>query len=143
MAEIEPPEVVSTPASLPPGTQGAIGGKPLLVRAGFVEPQPNCADPVTLACQRAPRSAIALTADGHTLLLATVDGWQATSLGMTAVELGQFLAARGAYMAMALDGGSSATLVIDGNLANLPSDGVERGSRTTSASSTARCRTAS
>jgi len=126
VAEIEPPEVVSTPASLPLGTQGAIGGKPLLVRAGIVEPQPDCTDPVTLACQRTPRSALALTADGHTLLLATVDGWQASSLGMTAVELGQFLVTRGAYMAMALDGGSSATLVIDGNLQNLPSDGVER-----------------
>lgn len=125
-ATIVPPEVVVAPADLPEGTQGALGGRPLLVRAGTVATQFDCADPVTLSCQRAPRSAVAVSSDGNTLWLAVVDGWQSASLGMTAAELAQFLAARGAHMAMALDGGSSATLVVDGALANAPSDTVER-----------------
>ena len=45
--------------------------------------------------------------------LVMVDGWQASSIGMTADELAAFLLARGAYIAMALDGGSSSALVLE------------------------------
>ena len=58
--------------------------------------------------------------------LVTVDGWQSGSVGMTAAQLATFLAARGADSAMALDGGASSTLVLDGAVVNHPSDGVER-----------------
>ncbi len=126
VATIVPPEVIVTPADLPTGTQGAVSGRPLLVRAGTVATSFDCNDPLTLACQRAPRSAVALSADGNTMWLATVDGWQSGSIGMTAAELGAFLDDQGAYMAMALDGGSSSTLVLDGALASAPSDGIER-----------------
>lgn len=125
-ATIVPPEVVVDADELPAGTQGAIAGRPLLVRAGAVETQFDCADPLTIACQRAPRSAVALSAEGTTLWLATVDGWQSGSVGLTAAELAGFLHDRGAYMAMGLDGGSSSTLVVDGALASSPSDGIER-----------------
>jgi hypothetical protein len=125
-AEIVPPEQIVTPGDLPAGTQGAVSGRPLLVRAGVVTSQFDCNDPVTLACERAPRSALGVSADGNTLWLVAVDGWQAGSLGMTAAELAGFLDARGAAMAMALDGGGASTLVVDDALANTPSDGVER-----------------
>ena len=39
---------------LPEGTQGAISGRPLLIRAGAVETSFDCNDPITLACTRAP-----------------------------------------------------------------------------------------
>lgn len=123
---IEPPELVTVPSDLPEGTQGVVGGRPLLVRSGVVESNFDCADPVTLACQRAPRSAAGLSGDGNTLWLVTVDGWQSGSIGLTAAELGGFLAARGAVWAMALDGGSSATMVLDGSVITSPSDGIER-----------------
>ena len=126
VAAIVPPEIVVDPGDLPGGTQGAVAGRPLLVRAGAVAPSFDCSDPVTLACQRAPRSAIALSADGNVMWLVTVDGWQSGSVGLTAAELAGFLVARGASMAMGLDGGSSATLVLDGALASSPSDGLER-----------------
>ncbi len=126
VAVIEPPELVLTPDDLPEGTQGAIGGRPLLVRSGAVESNFDCADPVTLACQRAPRSGVGISGDGNTMWLATVDGWQAGSVGLTAAELGAFLSARGAAWAMALDGGSSAAMVLDGNVITNPSDGIER-----------------
>ncbi len=126
VANISPPEQVVGMAQLPEGTQGAISGRPLLIRAGAVETSFDCNDPITLACQRAPRSAAGLTADGNTLILVTVDGWQSGSAGMTAAELAGFLRARGAYTAVAFDGGSSATMILDGAVANKPSDGVQR-----------------
>jgi hypothetical protein len=126
VAAIEPPELVIVPGDLPEGTQGAVSGRPLLIRSGALETNFDCADPVTLACQRAPRSAVAISGDGNTLWLATVDGWQAGSVGLTAAELAAFLSARGAAWAMALDGGSSAAMVVDGQLVTSPSDGIER-----------------
>ncbi len=125
-AKIETPEATTTPDGLPEGTQGAISGRPLLVRNGAVETQFDCNDPVTVACSRAPRSAAGLSADGNILLLVAVDGWQSGSIGMTAAELAEFMRVRGANAALAFDGGSSSTLVLDGAVANSPSDGVER-----------------
>ncbi len=125
-AEILAPEVVVAPAMLPANTQGVVSGRPLLVRAGGVETQFDCGDQVAIPCQRAPRSAIALSATRATMWLATVNGWQSGSLGMTAAELAAFLAARGVDMAFGLDSGSSSTLILDGTTANKPSDGVQR-----------------
>jgi len=126
LATISPPEAVLDLESLPEGTEGVLSGRPLLVRNGFVETQFDCQDPVTIACSRAPRTAVALSADGNTLWLTVVNGWQSASLGLTAAELATFLKARGAHMAVALDGGASSTLVVNGALGNTPSDGVER-----------------
>lgn len=125
-AAIEVPETMVAATDLPDGTEGAVSGRPLLVRSGTATTQFDCNDSVTLACQRAPRSAIGVSQAGDAMWLVVVDGWQQDSLGMTAAELGAFLQARGAYMAMALDGGSSSALVLDGALASSPSDGVER-----------------
>jgi exopolysaccharide biosynthesis protein len=126
VAAIIPPEIVVTPGDLPPGTEGVVSGRPLLVRQSQVAASFDCSDPVTIACQHAPRSAVAVSADGNTLWLVVVDGWQAGSRGMTAAELAEFLRVQGAGMAMALDGGSSSTLVIGGAVVSSPSDGVER-----------------
>jgi uncharacterized protein (TIGR03382 family) len=126
VAAIEVPETVLAAADLPDGTEGAVSGRPLLVRSGVAATQFDCNDAVTLACQRAPRSAVGVDHAGNTMWLVVVDGWQNGSLGMTAAELAAFLQARGAYMAMALDGGSSSALVMDNVLASSPSDGVER-----------------
>ncbi len=125
-AEIVPPEVIVTPGSLPAGTQGVVSGRPLLVRSGVPESQFDCNDQTTLACERAPRSALAVSADGRYLWIAVVDGWQTSSLGLTCSELAQFLTDHGADMAVALDGGSSSTLVMSDTVISSPSDGVER-----------------
>jgi len=112
---------------LPDGTEGVISGRPLLVRQSQVATdQINCNDPITMDCQLAPRTALAVSPDGNTLWLAVVDGWQSASYGMTLPDLAEFLRQRGAGMAMALDGGSSSTLVQDGTVISVPSDGVER-----------------
>ena len=128
VAGIVPAMQLTTAATLPDGTEGAVSGRPLIVSAGAVPNNIDCTDPVTLACSRAPRTAVALSADGNTLWLVVVDGWhpENNTLGMTAAELGAFLVARGAYNALLLDGGSSSALNLDGALISAPSDGVER-----------------
>lgn len=125
-AGIAPPEDITTVGDLPPGTEGAVSGRPLLVRSGQVVSNFDCNDPVTVACERAPRSAVGLDAAGTKLYLVAVDGWQQGSAGMTAAELAAFMKAHGSDVAMALDGGSSSTLYLNGNVVNHPSDGVER-----------------
>lgn len=124
------PESVVAPGDLPAFATGALGGRPLLVRAGQIPSSFDCGDPDTQACTRAPRTALALSSDRRTLTIAVVDGWQRGAIGMTAAELAQLLIARGARDAVLLDGGGSSTLFIAGEgangLVNRPSDGVER-----------------
>ena len=62
-----------------------------------------------------PRTALGINRNGRYLYLVVVDGRQPFySVGATFAELGELLRARGAFMAMALDGGGSSTLVIEG-----------------------------
>jgi len=126
---ISPPEEVVDAAELDEATQGVVGGRPMLVRAGVAVTTFNCTDVVAMSCERAPRTAVALSENGATLWLVVVDGWQSGSLGMTAAELAQFLDDElGAYEALMLDGGAASTLVIaaEGGLVSSPSDTVER-----------------
>lgn len=121
-----PAEVVAT-ADLDPATQAVIGGRPMLLVGGQPPGPFDCADAAAAPCARAPRTAIARAADGRTLWLVVVDGWQAGSVGVTAAELAGFLAdGLGADDALLLDGGSAATMVVGGAVASAPSDGVER-----------------
>lgn len=129
-ALIIPPESIVAPADLPPYVTGALGGRPLLVRAGQIPSSFDCADPGPQACVRAPRTALGLSADRRTLTIAVVDGWQAGALGVTAAELAALLVGRGVRDAVMLDGGGASTLYIANEgvngLVNRPSDGVER-----------------
>ncbi|HUS32475.1 MAG TPA: phosphodiester glycosidase family protein [Kofleriaceae bacterium] len=126
VADIIPPEAVITPMDLPEGTEGVISGRPLLVRQSAAVTQFDCNDSTSMPCQPAPRTAVAISPDGRTLWIAVVDGWQSGSIGVTCPQLAEFLVARGAGMALALDGGSSSTLYLDGDVISNPSDGVER-----------------
>ncbi len=122
------PESVVGFGDLPSFTTGALGGRPMLVRAGQAVTSFDCADTGAIACLRAPRTAIGLSDDNRTLWLVVVDGWQQGSTGMTAAELAAFLRDRGVRDAIGLDGGGASTLVIanEGGVINQPSDGVER-----------------
>lgn len=71
---------------------------------------------------RHPRTAVALSRDGATLWLVTVDGRSTRSVGMTLVELADALRRLGAWDALNFDGGGSTTMVIDGRVVNVPSD---------------------
>ncbi len=71
---------------------------------------------------RHPRTAVAKMNDGK-FLMVTVDGRQpGVSVGMTLLELANYLLALGAVDAMNLDGGGSTTMVLNGKVVNKPSD---------------------
>jgi Phosphodiester glycosidase len=61
--------------------------------------------------ERAPRSAVGVSAAGRHMRLVTVDGRQAASVGLTLAQLGTLLVEMGLDDAVNLDGGGSSTLV--------------------------------
>jgi hypothetical protein len=71
---------------------------------------------------RHPRSAIGFSRDSATVFFVAVDGRQESADGMSLTELGDFLLSIGVSQGMNFDGGGSTALVIDGKLANKPSD---------------------
>ena len=108
------------------GVQCAVGGGPTLVQRGKVlvtaQQERFQAD---IARGRAPRTAVGYAGDTGVVLV-TVDGRQAASVGMTLYELARFMRELGAVEAINLDGGGSTAMVVRGNLVNRPSDGAER-----------------
>lgn len=105
-----------------PGAPGPItemiAGDPQMLRAGMsLAPFAG-----TVAAERHPRTAIAVTSDRKALLV-TVDGRQpGYSVGMTLVELTDLLTRLGAREATNVDGGGSTTMVVNGRVSNRPSD---------------------
>ena len=125
-ATISPPaDVVS---ELGVDVAAAVGGRPALVGQGTAL-DPECEDPPSLPCTAAPRTAVATSADGRTLFLVVVDGWQPGSYGLRSAELAVFLAADlGVRSALQLDSASASTMHVAslGGLVSSPSDGNER-----------------
>lgn len=82
---------------------------------------------------RQPRTAVGSSQDGKQLILATVDGRQNSSIGMTQYEMAALMIELGAYNALNLDGGGSTTMVARTpgtnslDIMNRPSDGSARG----------------
>jgi exopolysaccharide biosynthesis protein len=107
--------------------QSAIAGGPQLLRNGRI--QITVDEEVffeTSVTKVHPRTAAGVTAAGH-LILMVVDGRQPFSRGATLEELAGLMAGVGARDALNLDGGGSTTLVVNGQLVNLPSGAtVER-----------------
>jgi peptidoglycan hydrolase-like protein with peptidoglycan-binding domain len=105
------------------GAQVAIGGNLVLVRDGVV---------TTTSHPRNPRTAVGFSADGLTMWLVVVDGRSTASVGMTYVELANYMKSLGADDALNLDGGGSSTLVArmpgatSVSVRNTPSDGAQR-----------------
>lgn len=76
---------------------------------------------------RHPRTALGLTADGRTLIMAVVEGRGENASGATVRELGEILLGLGAWEGMKLDGGgSSAMFIARAGTVNRPSDGAPR-----------------
>ena len=78
--------------------------------------------------QSNPRTAIGQISPLHYLFI-VVDGRTDESKGMTLQELAQEFVDRGATVAYNLDGGGSAAMWLNGNLANNPTDGHKDGER--------------
>ncbi len=77
-------------------------------------------DEVDRAKASNPRTAIAVVAPGHYLLVVS-DGRSGESEGLTLYELAEFLQSLGARTAYNLDGGGSSTMVFLGDVVNNPS----------------------
>jgi hypothetical protein len=102
-----------------------IGGWPRILRDGASVAGRASADEGTISRNaevRHPRTAVGVTRDRKTLLLVTVDGRSAASVGMTLVELADFMKTLGAWDALNFDGGGSTTMVIGDRVVNTPSD---------------------
>jgi exopolysaccharide biosynthesis protein len=99
-----------------------IGGGPQLIRKGRVEIT-NAAEEIlpSFVTDRHPRTAIASLKSGQ-ILLVTVDGRQAESIGMSLNMLADLMVEFGAVEAINLDGGGSTAMVIKNKLINKPSD---------------------
>jgi hypothetical protein len=102
-----------------------IGGWPRIVRDGanVAGDAPTVEGTISRNAEaRHARTSVGFSRDSTTLYLLTVDGRSAKSVGMTLVELADLMRRVGAWQAMNFDGGGSTTMVIDGALANVPSD---------------------
>ncbi|MFD0599088.1 phosphodiester glycosidase family protein [Catellatospora coxensis] len=103
--------------------QVAIGGNLVLVKDGVA---------TTVAHPKNPRTAVGFSADGLKMWLVVVDGRSTASVGMTYVELANYMKSLGADDAINLDGGGSSTLVArmpgatSVSVRNTPSDGAQR-----------------
>ena len=97
-------------------TVDALGAPPLRVAVGAL---PLARGGRALAglqdSERAPRTAVGMSADGRRLWLVTADGRQEASVGTTLAELARLLTDLGATVAASLDGGGSTTMVRRGH----------------------------
>ena len=102
-----------------------VGGWPRILRAGENIAGRSASDEATLSGNaevRHPRSAIGFSRDSSTLVMASVDGRQAASVGVTIVELAELMKEFGAWDALNFDGGGSTTMIVQGRIVNAPSD---------------------
>lgn len=100
------------------GVKHIISGGPYLVKNGevFVD---MSAQKLGSIGGRNPRSAIGYTADNNFILVA-VDGREGSSIGMTLMELANFMKSIGCVNAMNLDGGGSTVMYVNGQVVNKP-----------------------
>ena len=101
------------------GLTQSVSGYPLLVRNGAKTTLPN----VDHHNLRHPRTATGINRDTTKLWMVVVDGRTSQSAGMTNHEQQDLFLRLGAWNAQGLDGGGSSTMVINGSVANLTSDG--------------------
>ncbi|MFM7469995.1 MAG: phosphodiester glycosidase family protein, partial [Nodosilinea sp.] len=108
-------------ASLPQ----VVGGGPLLLKQSILVLNGKAEQfSDSFTNQAAPRSAIGVTANGHLLLVAV--HLSPSGSGPTLGQLAQIMAQLGSTDALNLDGGSSASLYLGGQLINRPADTAAR-----------------
>lgn len=95
-----------------------ISGGPYLVRENEVYVDMT-AQKLGAIGGRNPRSAIGYTSDNN-LILVAVDGREGSSIGMTLMELGNFMKSIGCVNAINLDGGGSTVMYVNGQIVNNP-----------------------
>jgi hypothetical protein len=109
--------------AVPADLTDAVSGRPLLVTDGG-----RAAELAAFPAWRDARTAIGVSSDGRSVIIATVDGRSDGAQGATLGEMADLMIEHGADRALNLDGGSSTSLFIanQGGLVNRPSRGWER-----------------
>ena len=100
------------------GVKHIISGGPYLVKDGEVYVDMT-AQKLQSIGGRNPRSAIGYTSDRNIILVA-VDGREGSSIGMTLMELANFMKSAGCIGAINLDGGGSTVMYVKGKVVNKP-----------------------
>lgn len=100
------------------GVKHIISGGPYLVKDGEVYVDMT-AQKLGAIGGRNPRSAIGYTSDNN-LILVAVDGREGSSIGMTLMELANFMKSSGCIGAINLDGGGSTVMYVNGQIVNKP-----------------------
>ena len=95
-----------------------ISGGPYLVKDGDVYVDMT-AQKLRAIGGRNPRTAIGYTSD-HNFILVTADGREGSSIGMTLMELANFMKSLGCIGAINLDGGGSTVMYVNGSVVNKP-----------------------
>jgi Phosphodiester glycosidase/Secretion system C-terminal sorting domain len=109
-----------------------IGGFPMFVRNGqnyAIDGYRNENGGGSFATDLHPRTAAGYNQDTTKMYFVVVDGRQTGSIGISLVDLADIMIDLGAWRAMNFDGGGSSVMVVDNNVVNTPSDGVERSVR--------------
>jgi hypothetical protein len=104
------------------GVPDALGGGPVLVRAGkpvFRSLEDFTAEQLV---PRGPRAGVGQLADGRIVMLAVDGASRGYSVGMSTFELAQTMVRLGAVTAVAVESGGAVTAAFDGRLLNRPSD---------------------
>ncbi len=108
-----------------PGVVAALGGGPVLVRAGkavFRSLEDLTSDEVTA---RDPRAAVGQLADGRIVLVAVDGGQPGYSAGLTSYELAKALVALGVVSGCGLQPGDQVSEAFDGQLLSHPAAGEQ------------------
>jgi hypothetical protein len=122
--------------AIPEGTLALVSGFPELVVEGT---QFTCSSPTAGDCfpdrsdmrARHPRTAMGITKDRRSFILAVVDGRTSTSIGMYGAELAELMYQLGAWTAFNLDGGGSSQMWLSGQgyLNNTSGNNLGNGTR--------------
>jgi hypothetical protein len=102
--------------------RGALPGAGLLIRDSVIQPVAQMsAEGINHASTRRARTAVGRLGDGGSLIV-TLDEGAGWSTGVTLFELAKVMQQLGAVEAVALDGGGSTTMAVNGTTRNRPSD---------------------
>ncbi|MFA9446046.1 phosphodiester glycosidase family protein [Egicoccus sp. AB-alg6-2] len=115
--------ITAGPASDWTNLRGAIAGAGLLVKNGSVQSGASHNDQgINHATSRRARTAVGRLDDGRSLLVTVDETSVGSGDGVTLHEMGRIMAALGVVDAVAIDGGGSTTMAVNGSVVNRPSD---------------------
>lgn len=100
------------------GMDYILAGTPLLIKDGIIIEALSQRNS-SFYTKPHPRTAIGILADG-TLVLLVVAGSQTAAIGLTIMELAEYMQQLGCVHALNLDGGGSSSMVINGAMVNPP-----------------------